>query len=177
MGQATKRAEERNFVVTTDLGNEFASLDRELPEEAVHRTKRPEDRNATAVIDRASRPEEGAARDGLRGPRGRGAAAGHRVPAAAKQRGQVPAQQGSDRPPHQGQRTRGPSGLPPTALQAVDSMTVRSTEGREALPGSGNAAGRLTRRGRPAAARQLDDFLGQPRRPRPAQGKKHVLAY
>ena len=45
-------------------------------------------------------------------------------------------------------------------------MTVRSTEGREtllklALPapqGSGNAAGRLTRH-RPAAVRQLDDFL------------------
>ena len=34
-----------NFVVTTDLGNEFATLDRELPEEAVRRTKRPEDRN------------------------------------------------------------------------------------------------------------------------------------
>ena len=56
-------------------------------------------------------------------------------------------------------------------LGAVDSMTVRSTEGREtllklALPapqGSGNAAGRLTRRGRPAAVRQLDDFLAPPR--------------
>ena len=56
-------------------------------------------------------------------------------------------------------------------LRAVDSMTVRSTEGREtllklALPapqGSGNAAGRLTRRGRPAAVRQLDDFLAAPR--------------
>ena len=55
-------------------------------------------------------------------------------------------------------------------LGAVDSMTVRSTEGREtllklALPapqGSGNAAGRLTRRGT-AAVRQLDDFLGPPR--------------
>ena len=55
-------------------------------------------------------------------------------------------------------------------LGAVDSMTVRSTEGREtllklALPapqGNGNAAGRLTRR-RPAAVRQLDDFLGPPR--------------
>ena len=52
-------------------------------------------------------------------------------------------------------------------LGAVDSMTVRSTEGREtllelALPapqGSGNAAGRLTRR-RPAAVRQLDDLRG-----------------
>ena len=40
-----------NFAVTPDLGNEFATLDRELPE-AVHRTKRPEDRNATAVVDR-----------------------------------------------------------------------------------------------------------------------------
>ena len=50
-------------------------------------------------------------------------------------------------------------------LGAVDSMTVRSTEGRETLPapqGSGNAAGRLTRR-RPAAVRQLDDFLAPPR--------------
>ena len=63
-------------------------------------------------------------------------------------------------------------------LRAVDSMTVRSTEGREtllklALPapqGSGNAAGRLTRRGRPAAVRQLDDFLG-PRRPRSDSGR------
>ena len=57
-------------------------------------------------------------------------------------------------------------------LGAVDSMTVRSTEGREtllklALPaaeGSGNAAGRLTGRGRPAAVRQLDDFLAPPRK-------------
>ena len=39
-------------MVTTDLGNEFATLDRELPAEAVHRTKRPKDRNAIAVVDR-----------------------------------------------------------------------------------------------------------------------------
>ena len=57
VGRATKRAareltgDDGNFVVTTDLGNEFATLDRELPE-AVHRTKRPEDRNAIAVVDR-----------------------------------------------------------------------------------------------------------------------------
>ena len=44
--------DDKNFVVTTDLGNEFATLDRELPAEAVHRTKHPEDRNATAVVDR-----------------------------------------------------------------------------------------------------------------------------
>ena len=58
VGRATRRAareltgDDGNFVVTTDLGNEFATLDRELPENAVHRTKRPEDRNAIAVVDR-----------------------------------------------------------------------------------------------------------------------------
>ena len=58
VGRATKRAareltgDDGNFVVTTDLGNEFATLDRELPAEAVRRTKRPEDRNAIAVVDR-----------------------------------------------------------------------------------------------------------------------------
>ena len=36
----------------SDLGNEFTTLDRELFAEAVRRTKRPEDRNATAVVDR-----------------------------------------------------------------------------------------------------------------------------
>ena len=54
VGRATKRAargDDGNFVVTTDLGNEFATLDRE-PAEAVHRTKRPEDRNAIAVVAR-----------------------------------------------------------------------------------------------------------------------------
>ena len=39
-------------MVTSDLGKEFATLDRELPSEAVHPTKRPEDRNAIAVVDR-----------------------------------------------------------------------------------------------------------------------------
>ena len=57
VGRATKCAareltgDDGNFVVTTDLGNEFATLDRELPAEAVHRTKRPEDRNAIAVVE------------------------------------------------------------------------------------------------------------------------------
>ena len=42
VGRATKRAargltgDDGNFVVTTDLGNEFATLGRELPEEAMH---------------------------------------------------------------------------------------------------------------------------------------------
>ena len=44
-------------------------------------------------------------------------------------------------------------------------MTVRSTEGRETLLKLALPApqGRLTRRGRPAAVRQLDDFLAPPR--------------
>ena len=42
--------EEGNYVVTTDLGNEFQGLEAALP---VHRQKDPTDRNATAVVDRA----------------------------------------------------------------------------------------------------------------------------
>ena len=69
VGRATKRAakeltgDDGNFVVTTDLGNEFATLDRELPENAVHRTKRPLAQNRTnfpafrplAICHKASR--------------------------------------------------------------------------------------------------------------------------
>ena len=119
VGRATKRAakeltgDDGNFVVTTDLGNEFATLDRELPENAVHRTKRPEDRNAIAVVDRGiqtlkkdlatrvARPlsadrfglQRAAPRDGARRARGRGEAAGHGVQGPPRQRRQVPAQQ------------------------------------------------------------------------------------
>ena len=45
--------EEGNYVVTTDLGNEFRGLEGALPGGAVHRQKDPTDRNATAVVDRA----------------------------------------------------------------------------------------------------------------------------
>ena len=45
--------EERDYVVTTDLGNEFRGLEAALPGGAVHRQKDPTDRNATAVVDRA----------------------------------------------------------------------------------------------------------------------------
>ena len=45
--------EERDYVVTTDLGNEFWGLEAALPGGAVHRQKDPTDRNATAVVDRA----------------------------------------------------------------------------------------------------------------------------
>ena len=211
MNRATKRAareltgDDGNFVVTTDLGNEFATLDRELPAEAVHRTKRPEDRNAIAVVDRgiqtlkkdlatrvackggqwsdhferAAGAYNARPRDGARRARGRGEAAGHGVQGPPRQRRQVPAQQGPHRPAREGgggrafraptnaARSFNPQCGDVQELGAVDSMTVRSTEGRKtllklALPaphGSGNAAGRLTRRGRPAAVRQLDDFL------------------
>ena len=105
MGRATKRAsreltgDDGNFVVTTDLGNEFATLDRELPAEAVHRTKRHPD------------AEEGPGHEG--GAQGRAVErplrAGGRQP-SADERGEDVQQ-----------------------LGAVDSMTVRSTEGRETL--------------------------------------------
>ena len=61
VGRATKRAaqeltgDDGNFVVTTDLGNEFATLDRELPE-AVHRTKRPRTATPLPWWTGASRP-------------------------------------------------------------------------------------------------------------------------
>ena len=45
--------EEGNYVVTTDLGNEFQGLEAALPGGAVHRQKDPTDRKATAVVDRA----------------------------------------------------------------------------------------------------------------------------
>ena len=44
--------EEGNYVVTTDEGREFNTLEAALPGQAVHCTKRPENRNATAVADR-----------------------------------------------------------------------------------------------------------------------------
>ena len=45
--------EKGNYVVTTNLGNEFQGLEAALPGGAVHRQKDPSDRNATAVVDRA----------------------------------------------------------------------------------------------------------------------------
>ena len=120
-------------MVTTDLGNEFATLDRELPPKAVRRTKRPEDRNAIAVVDRGIqtlkkdlatrvarkggqwRPlraggwglQRAAPQDGARRARGRGEAAGHGVQGPARQRRQVPAQQGPHRPAREGRAGRG----------------------------------------------------------------------
>ena len=135
VGRATKRAareltgDDGNFVVTTDLGNEFATLDRELPAEAVHRTKRPEDRNAIAVVDRGIQTlkkdlatrvarkggqwsdhrglQRAAPRDGARRSRGRGEAAGHGVQGPPRQRRQVPAQQGPHRAAREGGGGRG----------------------------------------------------------------------
>ena len=197
-------------MVTTDLGNEFATLDRELPAEAVHRTKRPEDRNAIAVVDRGiqtlkkdlatrvarkggqwsdhferaagaynARPHEtvhGAPEDVEKQP-----ATEFRVlqdnadkfqhnKDLADRRVKAVEDAGAFRAPTNAARSFNPQYGDMQRLGAVDSMTVRSTEGREtllklALPapqGSGNAAGRLTRR-RPAAVRQLDDFLAPPR--------------
>ena len=214
VGRATKRAareltgDDGNFVVTTDLGNEFATLDRELPE-AVHRTKRPQDRNAIAVVDRGiqtlkkdlatrvarkggqwsdhferaagaynARPHEtvhGAPEDVEKQP-----ATEFRVlqdnadkfqhnKDLTDRRVKAVQDAGAFRAPTNAARSFNPQYGDVQRLGAVDSMTVRSTEGRETLlklalpaPGSGNVAGRLTRR-RPAAVRQLDDFLAPPR--------------
>ena len=216
MGRATKRAakeltgDDKNFVVTTDLGNEFATLDRELPE-AVHRTKRPKDRNAIAVVDRGIQTlkKDLATRVARKGggwsqhleqvadaynarPHETAHAAPEDVekqPATefrvlqdnadrfqhnkdlTERRIKAIEDAGAFRAPTNAARTSTPEYGDVQQLAAVDSMTVRGTEGREtllklALPapqGSGNAAGRLTRRGRPAAVRQLDEFLGPPR--------------
>ena len=203
VGRATKRAareltgDDGNFVVTTDLGNKFATLDRELPE-AVHRTKRPEDRNAIAVVDRGIQTlkKDLATRVARKGgqwsdhfERAAGAynARPHKTVHGApedveKQPDNADKFQHNkdltnrrikaveDAPSERRRTRRGALTLSTATLGAVDSMTVRSTEGREtllklALPASGssNAAGRLTRRGRPAAVRQLDDFLAPPR--------------
>ena len=208
VGRATKRAareltgDDGNFVVTTDLGNEFATLDRELPENAVHRTKRPEDRNAIAVVDRGIQTlkKDLATRVARKGGQwsdhfqqtasAYNARPHETVHGAPEDVEKQPAtefrvlQDNADKFQHDKDLTerrvkavedvgafRAPTNSDVQQLGAVDSMTVRSTEGREtllklALPapqGSGNAAGRLTRRGRPAAVRQLDDFLAPPR--------------
>ena len=120
-------------MVTTDLGNEFATLDRELPE-AVRRTKRPEDRNAIAVVDRGIQTlkKDLATRVARKGgqwsdhfERAAGAynarphetvhgapedvekQPAHRVQGPPRQRRQVPAQQGPDRPAREGGGGRG----------------------------------------------------------------------
>ena len=214
VGRATKRAareltgDDGNFVVTTDLGNEFATLDRELPENAAHRTKRPEDRNA--MVDRGiqtlkkdlatrvarkggqwsdhferaagaynARPHEtvhGAPEDVERQPATEfrvlqdNADKFQRNKDLTERRVKAAEDAGAFRAPTNAARSFNPRYGDVQRLGAVDSMTVRSTEGREtllklALPapqGSGNAAGRLTRR-RPAAVRQLDDSLAPPR--------------
>ena len=43
---------EGQYVVTTDMENEFRGLEAALPGGAVHRQKDPSDRNATTVVDR-----------------------------------------------------------------------------------------------------------------------------
>ena len=209
VGRATKRAareltgDDGNFVVTTDLGNEFATLGRELPE-AVHRTKRPEevDRGIqTLKKDLATRVarKDGQWSDHFERAAGAYNARPHEtVHGAPEDVEKQPATEfrvlqdnadkfqhnkdltdrrvkavqdaGAFRAPTNAARSLNPQYGDVQQLGAVDSMTVRSTEGREtllklALPapqGSGNAAGRLTRR-RPAAVRQLDDFLAPPR--------------
>ena len=89
-------------------------------------------------------------------------ATGHKTPSAGQSR-QVPAQRGADRATHQ---DAGAFRAPTNAARSFNQHRDVRLQGREtllklALPaprGSGNAAGRLTRHGRPAA----DDFPGHP---------------
>ena len=151
VGRATKRAakeltgDDGNFVVTTDLGNEFATLDRGLKLLAAFVGARKAPASCTAFTRRSVRSLlcwnlSALSCRTLKAMALRSSGRFVRCTASAgsSQYGDV-------------QR-----------LGAVDSMTVRSTEGRETLLKLA-LAGRLTRRGRPAAVRQLDDFLGPPR--------------
>ena len=181
VGRATKRAakeltgDDGNFVVTTDLGNEFATLDRELPAEAVHRTKRPEDRNAIAVVDRGIQTlkKDLATRVARKG----GQWSDHRAGGRPTTRGPTrrctarPRTWRSSRPRSSGSCKTTPTSSSTTRtcraptnaarsfnpqygdvqrLGAVDSMTVRSTEGRETLLKLALPAAGQRQRGGPA---------------------------
>ena len=125
VGRATKRAareltgDDGNFVVTTDLGNKFATLDRELRRPCTGRSGRgpghpdaeegpghkggAQGRAVERPLQAGGRGLQRAApRDGARRARGRGEAAGHGVQGPARQRRQVPAQQGPHRPAREG---------------------------------------------------------------------------
>ena len=131
VGRATKRAareltgDDGSFVVTTDLGNEFATLE-SCPRKPCTGRSGPR----IAVVDRGIQTlkKDLATRVARKGgqwsdhfqqtasaynvrPRRRGEAAGHGVQGPPRQRRQVPAQQGPDKPPHQGSggRRRFPS--------------------------------------------------------------------
>ena len=129
----------------------------------MHRTKRPEDRNATAVVDRTiqtliegpgrrggqrrrqvgrrrtateanARPHE-AVRAGAGRP---GDQTDDALQGAPRQRSKIPAQQGIDRgqaeaPPTHARRSFEPSYGAAKELAGFDSMTVRATDGTETL--------------------------------------------
>ena len=174
VGRATKRAarelagDDENFVVTTDLGNELATLDRELPDEAVHRTKRLEDRNAMAVVDRGIqtlKKDLATRRDGQWSDHFKQAASAYNARPHETAHGapedveKQPATEfrvlqdnadrfqhnkdltnrrmkaledvGAFRAPTNAARSFNPQHSDVQRLAAVDSMTVRSTEGRD----------------------------------------------
>ena len=179
VGRATKRA-------ARELTG-FATLDRELPAEAVHRTKRPEDRNAIAVVDRGiqtlkkdlatrvarkggqwsdhferaagaynARPHEtahGAPEDVEKQP-----ATEFRVlqdnadkfqhnKDLTDRRAKAVEDAGAFRAPTNAARSFNPQYGDVQRLGAVDSMTVRSTEGRETLLKLGRRAAATRRAG------------------------------
>ena len=172
-----------NFA-TTDLGNEFATLDR---------TKRPEDRNAIAVVDRGTQTlkKDLATRVARKGgqwsdhfERAAGAynARPHKTAhGAPKDVEKQPAtefrvlQDNADKFQHNKDLTRRVKAVedagfraPTNAASSTLSTAMCSSWVKLALPAPQR---RLTRRGRPAAVRQLGDFLA-PLRPRPFWAQK-----
>ena len=182
----------------TNEGNEFRTLEANLPQGVVHRQKRPEDRNATAVVDRGKWEDHVA--DATEAYNARPHEAVHAAhvetqPAiqfrvlqdnaekfqhnkALTEGRQARLQQaGAFRAPTNANRSFQPSYGPARDLADFDSMTVRATDGsqtllKHALPvprGSVQPKAALTRRPAPAPVGQLRDFNRAP--PAKSRGK------
>ena len=194
VGRATKRA------TGADGGRqELRGHDRPVPAEAVHRTKRPEDRNATAVVDRGIQTlkKDLATRVARKGGQwsdhfeqtasAYNARPHETVHGAPEDVEKQPAtefrvlQDNADRFQHNKDLTnrripstdeRGEELQPSVRRRAAAAGRGphdRPKHGGPGDPAEAGAAsapaqrvGRLTRRGRPAALRQLDNFLGAP---------------
>ena len=145
---------EGNYVVTTDLGNEFRGLEGALPGGAV--TVAPEDvETKPAATFRVYQDNADKFQHNKRLTEGRQ----RRLQEA-----------GAFRAPTNAARSFQPQYGPARDLASYDSMVVRGTDGSEtllkhALPvprGSAEPVARLTRRPEPLAVRQLRDFNRAP---------------
>eukprot|EP00439_Symbiodinium_sp_Y106_P006863 s13244_g1.t1 len=117
----TRESDEGNYAVTTNEGNKFRTLEANLPQGAVHRQKRLQDRNAIAVVDRtiqtlkkelagkvarrggkwddhvsATEAYNARPHEAVHGAGRRGDSAGDTLQGAPRQCREIPAQQGID---------------------------------------------------------------------------------